>query len=493
MSKYNQLDLSLETDVALPTVVIIGRPNVGKSSLFNRLVGRRRSLVHDEPGVTRDRIEEEAVWILRGHRYGFRVIDTGGLGHERFADEIRRQVETALVCAQAVVMVFDGQAGLLPEDREVLRSLRVAGMFDQNENLTPVIAVVNKVDTDGHEDEMVGQFYEAGLEHVVGVSAEHNRGIDDLQLMILEEMEKAATPLAQLPADAAEMRRVPRITIIGKPNVGKSTLVNAILGEERMVTSPIAGTTVDSVDSRVELDGYPFILADTAGIRRKDRTEQGVEVLSVVKARQALENCDVAILVIDGEFGSADQDEKIGSLIEEVGCGVILAVNKWDTQEGKHNFSRKDAADRIRKSMAYLRYAPIVFMSAIKCEGIEGIGELAQEILNQRQLRISTRELTEWIREAAQIHNPADAKFYLTHQVAKNPPSFVCHVSDPDKVHFSLRRNLVNNMRERWGFMGSPVRLSFHLAQHRKGPKVRKKYDNARKKASKEMASDSTA
>jgi GTP-binding protein len=483
------VEMTVSEDMAPPTVVIIGRPNVGKSSLFNRLVGRRRSLVHDEPGVTRDRIEETAVWTLRGKRYEFRVIDTGGLGHEKFAEEIRRQVETALECAQGVIMLFDGQSGLLPEDEEILRSLRVAGMFDRDERKTPIVAVVNKVDTDAHEDR-VAQFYEAGLENVLGVSAEHNRGVDELQELLLEEMEKAGTLMKELPDEDLQARKIPRIAIVGKPNVGKSTLVNALVGEERMVTSPIAGTTVDSVDSRVEIDGYPFIILDTAGIRRKDKTEQGVEVLSVVKARQALESCDVAILVIDGEKGATDQDEKIGGLIEEVGCGVILAVNKWDTQSKNREFSRDDAANRIRKQMAYLRYAPIVFMSALKGQGLEGLGELVHEILNQRQVRISTKELTEWVREAAQIHNPANAKFYLSHQVGKNPPSFVSHVSDPDKVHYSLRRHIVNGLRERWGFMGSPVRFGFHLAKHRKGPKVLKRYEKAEKIARREYEAE---
>ncbi len=464
--------------VKTPKIVIIGRPNVGKSSIFNRFVGRKRALVHDEAGVTRDRIEEDAIFIVGGKRLRFLVIDTGGLGGDRFAEEINRQVETAVLQADLVVAVFDGQYGLIPHDREILRVLRTAGFFSRAGSQVPIIAAINKIDIDDHE-ENVDQFYETGIEILIGVSAEHNRGIDDLEERIVEELVSRGVPMDVLPEQDEEVIRTPRVAIIGKPNVGKSTLVNALLGEDRMVTSPIAGTTVDSVDSRVDMDGYPFIILDTAGIRRKNKTEKGIEVLSVVKARQALENCDVAILVIDGEQGGSDQDEKIGGLIEDVGCGVILAVNKWDTQARNPNFSKEAASERIRKDMAYLRYAPIVFMSALRRQGLDGLGELIHEILNQRQTRIPTREFTTWIRTTAEANNPANAKFYLSHQVGKRPPSFVCHVSDPSKIHFSLRRNLVNGIRARWGFMGSPIRLNFHLAKQRKGPKVRKSYEKA--------------
>ena len=272
-----------------------------------------------------------------------------------------------------------------------------------------------------------------------------------------------------------EERRIPRIAIIGKPNAGKSTLVNAILGENRMIVSPIAGTTIDAVDSPATIDGLEVVLIDTAGIRRKSKTEQGVEVLSVVQARKALERCDVAVLVIDGDEGVTDQDEKIGGMIEEIGCGVILAINKWDLLQHRKGTTKETFAEQVRGQMAYLRYAPLMFMSAKKNQGIDNLGHLVDEINDQRRVKIATHELTEWVRRESEVHNPGNAKFYMTHQAGKNPPTFVAHVSNPEKVHFSLRRHLVNAMRARWGFMGSPVRILFLKGKSRKGPASRPK------------------
>lgn len=251
------------------------------------------------------------------------------------------------------------------------------------------------------------------------------------------------------------------MAIVGKPNVGKSTLVNALVGEDRMITSPIAGTTVDSVDSTAILNDKEFLLIDTAGIRRKSKTEQGIEVLSVVQTRKALERADIAILLLDGDEGVTDQDEKIGGLIEEAGCAVILAINKWDTQKSNPKFTKEMASEKIRKKMAYLKYAPMMFVSAKERRGLDDLGDLVEEILHQRRLKIPTHEFTEWVRKESTIHNPDNAKFYMCHQTGRNPPTFVCHVNNPDQVHFSLRRHLVNAMRERWGFMGNPVRLLF--------------------------------
>lgn len=435
-------------------IVIVGRPNVGKSTLFNRLMGRRQALVHDEPGVTRDRIEGQAIWWVGGSRYPVTLVDTGGVGGERFSQEIERQVGAALQEADLVLVVFDGQTGLAPLDRDLIRRLQQSGVTER----LPVLGVVNKVDAEAHEG-FVSDFYATGLDPVLTVSAEHGRGIADL-----EEAIAAVAPQTfsgEPAAGQSERGLPPRVAIVGRPNVGKSTLTNALLGRERMITSPIAGTTVDAVDSVADLGGRPVILVDTAGIRRKSKTEQGVEVLSVVQARKALERADLAILLLDGEAGITDQDEKIGGLIEEAGCGVILAVNKWDTQRKNREFTRELAADLIRRKMAYLKYAPILFVSALNRQGFENLGDLVEEILHQRQLRIPTHEFTEWVRKESTVHNPMNAKFYLSHQSGRSPPTFVCHVSDPEKIHFSLKRHLVNALRERWGFMGSPVRLLF--------------------------------
>lgn len=469
-------------------VVIVGRPNVGKSTLFNRLIGRRRALVHDLPGVTRDRIEAKAQWwVSSGERENGRtttmplsvlLVDTGGLGGERFTDEIQRQVEAALTQADSVIAVFDAQTGVTSADEALLLELRRKGIGKK----IPLICAINKVDAEKHEN-FLSDFFSLGAETVLAISAEHGRGIDDLKEAVSDAVgaRERAADLAQpedrkgdeeADADAEgddfTEQKIPRIAIVGRPNVGKSTLVNALLREERMITSPIAGTTVDTVDSQVELGGNPYILLDTAGIRRKSKTEQGIEVLSVLQAKKALERADVAILLLDGEGGITEQDEKIGGMIEEAGCGVILAVNKWDTQRRNKGFTQEVAAEAIRKEMGFLRYAPIAFLSAKERTGLRHFGELAEEILTQRQIRIPTHEFTEWVRQESQVHNPENAKFYLCHQAGRNPPTFVCHVNDPKKVHFSLKRHLINALRTRWGYMGSPIRMLFVSGKKKK-------------------------
>lgn len=451
---------SKESTLTTPaaTVVIIGRPNVGKSTLFNRLIGHRKALVHDMPGVTRDRIEESTQWWRNRKPATVRLIDTGGLGGERFADEIKAQVQTALQEADFCFFVLDGQTGVVPADQELIQELQREGVLAR----VPTLAVVNKIDAEVHE-QLVGEFYALGFEEVLSASAEHGRGTDDIEQWVLERIERLP-PRVTAPLEGQV--RLPRIAIVGRPNVGKSTLTNAILGEQRMVVSPIAGTTVDSIDIETRLGDQPVVLIDTAGMRRKNKTEQGIEVLSVVQTRKALERADVAILMLDTETGPTDQDEKIAGLIEEAGCSVVLAMNKWDL--AKPGFKQVDAAERIRSQMRFLSYAPILFFSAKTGKGFEGLGELVQEILHQRRARISTHEFTEWVRKEIEIHNPANARFYMCHQAGQHPPTFVCHVNDPRKVHFSLTRHLVNAIRERWGFMGTPIRLHVVEAQNRK-------------------------
>jgi GTP-binding protein len=500
------------------TVVILGRPNVGKSTLFNRLISSRRALVHNLPGVTRDRVQRETEWYRDGEPHAIRIVDTGGLGGEQFSKEIEDQVTLALSEADLALFVLDGRAGITPLDRELIQGLRRRGVLDR----IPLIGVVNKVDAEQHES-LVHDFHSLKIEPLLTISAEHNRGIDDLKLEVLRIAEEAAPAPTQAPArqslaalaveakhdalsqDPEQMTesmteheshqksltsepaesspeskdpgveihpdRLPRIAIVGRPNVGKSTLVNALLGEKRMITSPIAGTTVDAVDSVVELDGSEFVLVDTAGIRRKSRTEQGVEVLSVVQAKKALERADIACLVLDASVGVTDQDEKIGGMIEAAGCAVILVINKWDTQRENKKFTRQEASERLRAEMGFLNYAPIIFTSAIEGRGLRGLGELAQNILHQRSLKVPTSEFSKFIRAEALSNNPKNCKFYLCHQTGRNPPTFVCHVSDPRKIHFSMERHILNSMRERWGFMGSPLRLHFLKASSTRPPR----------------------
>jgi GTP-binding protein len=447
-------------------VVIVGRPNVGKSSLFNRLLGRKRALVLDTPGVTRDRIVEPASFWVRAKEYRVNLIDTGGLGEGRFREEIRTQVETALKEAAILLFVADIKAGLTHADREVFEELRRSGLSEK----IPMILVLNKADSDSAEEGM-NEFYGLGIETLIPVSAEHALQIDELKEMVVDRifpvepeasLEEDADSTEEPPVEAEpEKPRVPRIAIVGQPNVGKSTLLNAICGEERTIVSPVAGTTVDPIDLAIRWNDKDFVLVDTAGIRRKDRTEQGIEVLSVVQTRKTLERADLAFLVMDGEKGVYEQDEKIAGLIEEMGCSVVLVMNKWDTQVGNREFSQKKAEEEIRKKIRFLGYAPLVFTTAIESIGLERLFRVAESVLEQRGTKVQTRELTEYIREAAEVHNPDNAKFYYVHQSGRNPPTFVAHVSDPKKVHFSLSRHLVRALRERYGFSGSPIRFHF--------------------------------
>ena len=459
-----------------PTIVIVGRPNVGKSSIFNRLFGRKRALVHDFPGVTRDRLEERTEWHVRAKTYAFNVIDTGGLGGEAFTAEIARQVDIALSKADLVLWIVDGQTGLVSQDEEIAILLNRSGLKKKE---IPLYVLVNKLD-DHHrlDDSTISEFYSYS-DLVMPISAEHNLGFEDLKESIVENLVGRELLIPLLVEEKPVF--IPKIAIVGKPNVGKSTLVNALLREERMIVSNIAGTTIDSIDSEVVLDGYPFTLIDTAGIRRKNKTEQGVEVLSVLQSKKALERCDVAFLIMDGEEGIAEQDERLGGLIEEVGCSVVLVMNKWDTQRGNKKFTQEDAALRIRDKIPFLKYAPILFLSAKERTGFEHLGELVADILEQRKLKIATKEFTEWVRARAEIHNPRNVKFYLCHQAGRSPPTFVCHVSQPKNIDTALERHLMNAIREEWGFMGSPLRLVFLESKSRK---LGRKNDRVPKKTS---------
>lgn len=441
----------------LPKVVILGRPNVGKSTLFNRLLGRRRALVHNLPGVTRDRIEEISEWIdPKGRRLELWLTDTGGMGGKIFDREIQAQVEQAMGEADIALMMVDGSQGVTEQDRSVLESLRRKNSFKG----VKVIGVVNKADIVKHH-EHEGEYYELGVKEWLSISAEHDTGVESLKHRLIEEIEKRGYEIGSTESFKPYEGAL-RIAVVGRPNVGKSTLINALLQKERLVTSPIAGTTVDAIDTVAELNGQPFVFVDTAGIRRKSKTEQGVEVLSVVQTKKALERADIAILVLDAEHGVADQDEKIAGMIEDAGCGVVLLLNKWDLQRKLYpGFTKEDAAERIRKQIRFLGYAPLLMASAKTKRGLDDIGDLLTEIRRQRQVKVGTTEFSEWVRKRARIHNPRNVKFYFSHQTSWNPPTFVCHVSDPSRVHFSLKRHMLNEIREEWGFMGNPVRLKF--------------------------------
>jgi GTPase len=431
--------------VRLPVVAIVGRPNVGKSTLFNRLIGSRKSIVRDTPGVTRDRIHGTAEFA------GWRatVIDTGGLdptSGEPLAAQVRKQVLAAIAEADALVFVIDGREGLTPLDEEVARLLRRVSK--------PVLVAVNKVDARSHEV-TAAEAYGLGMDPVVPVSAEHGRGVAEL-------IEALAMRLPT-PAGAADEEAGPlRIAVVGRPNVGKSSLVNAIAGQDRVVVHAEPGTTRDAVDTLVTVEGRPYILVDTAGMRRKGRTEGALDKLSAVMARRSLERADLALVVIDAGEGVTTQDARIAGYAESAGRAVVLVVNKWDLV---------GAADRapelvrsLRERLPFLSHAPIVFTSAQAGTGIRDLFEMVDRVAAEYAKEISTGELNRALIQAIERRPPAGfhgktLKIYYATQTATRPPTFLLFVNDPAALHFSYERYLVSALRERFGLAGCAVRL----------------------------------
>jgi GTP-binding protein len=431
--------------VRLPVVAIVGRPNVGKSTLFNRLIGSRKSIVRDTPGVTRDRIHGTAEFA------GWRatVIDTGGLdpsSGEPLAAQVRKQVLAAIAEADALVFVIDGREGLTPLDEEVARLLRRVAK--------PVLVAVNKVDARGHEA-ATAEAYGLGMDPVLSVSAEHGRGVAEL-------MEALAMRLPAPASGVAEEAGPLRIAVVGRPNVGKSSLVNAIAGQDRVVVHAEPGTTRDAVDTLVTVEGRPYILVDTAGMRRKGRTEGALDKLSAVMARRSLERADLALVVIDAGEGVTTQDARIAGYAEQAGRAVVLVVNKWDLV---------GTADRapelvrgLRERLPFLGHAPIVFTSARAGTGIRDLFETIDRVAVDYAKEISTGELNRALTAAVERRPPAGVhgktlKIYYATQTATRPPTFLLFVNDPAALHFSYERYLVSALRERFGFAGCAVRL----------------------------------
>lgn len=441
------------------SIVIVGRPNVGKSSLFNRIVGFRKALVHDEAGVTRDRLEADCNFFARAKEYKIRLIDTGGLGGDLFAEEIRGQVETAVREATGIIYVIDAQVGFTAFDDECLAQLRnrVKGSLKEK-----ILFVLNKADNDELQALTYEELYRYSVHQPLPVSASHNLGIESLREAIVDCFDLDGSQKLEVDETNSEKNsgtRIPRVALVGRPNVGKSTLTNFLVGEDRVIVSSMAGTTSDSIEVPCAIDGKEIVLIDTAGVRRKNKTEQGIEVLSVVQTKKALENADVACLVLDAEVGVTDQDAKVGAEIEESGCSVIIIVNKWDLKNKELKLSKESAAEYIRNHLPFLKYAPLVFGSGLRGEGFKHLGDLIYDVLEARRTHIPTKEYTEWVKDASRIHNPKNVKFYMSHQSGKHPPTFVLHVSQPQNVGDNLKRNILNQMRERWGFMGTPIRL----------------------------------
>ena len=499
---YNSTSTFATTAAGVPTLAIVGRPNVGKSTLFNRIVGSRRAIVGDEPGITRDRLYGDAEW--RGRQ--LRIVDTGGILPEEkdfIPSEIFRQARVALDEAAAIVMVVDGRTELAGPDLELVRLLRKADR--------PLFLAVNKVDGE-KQSSLVDNFHRLGIREMFPVSAEHGRGVDDLLDAILKvlpeaqsrepdspEESSAGVPPAvrtasrtkrpepstepDVPADLEapaepEPAHETKVAIIGHPNVGKSTLLNALTASDRAIVSPIPGTTRDAVDEILEHNGRRFRFIDTAGIRRKGKTHLMAEKLSVVMARKHLEAADVALLVIDATEGVSQLDAAIAGYAHESGRSMIIVVNKWDLvssgalkpgrpskatrmRESKRPGDREAYEERLRYDLKFLNYAPVVFISASTGKGVERIFPLLEKVATERRKRVTTSQMNRFIEhvdfERASVPMRQRVKILYMTQASVAPPTFVLFTNRAVKLHFSYQRFLENQIREAFGFVGTPI------------------------------------
>src|SRR5262252_3095095 len=426
---------------SLPLIAIVGRPNIGKSTLFNRLIGQRRSIVTDEPGITRDRIYGTVSW----HGRSYEIVDTGGIvpGEEsEIPVRIFEQAQIAIDSAALIFLVVDGRTSITAPDQELARLLRRTGKT--------VFLVVNKIDS-AKQAADASEYYRLGIDHVFPISAEHGRGITEL----LDDI-AISIPAPEDTEDDGQGEI--RVAIIGRPNVGKSTLLNQLVGQERALVSPIAGTTRDAVDSLVKHDDLTIRFVDTAGIRRKGKTELKAEKLSVVMARRHLERSDVAILVIDGVEGVTALDAHIGGYAHEAGRSVIIAVNKWDSVQKTHRITA-DYETQIREKLKFLAFAPIAFISAKTGQRVERLFKTLEEVHKARFVRIPTRDLNEFLRQEVLLRGglPSDIKIRYVAQVKVNPPTFVMFSTKVKKLHFSFERFIENRIRERFPFPGTPI------------------------------------
>jgi GTP-binding protein len=444
----------------LKRIVIVGRPNVGKSTLFNRLAGKRRALTHDLPGMTRDRLSDIAT-LDDGRRY--ELTDTGGLEYgdspmSAYADEIRGQAQRALHDADLIIFVVDGAAGVMSEDRDIANELR--------REASKTVLVVNKVDRKDAA-EGASEFYELGLEHLLPVSAEHGGGFDDLIDMI-----SAVVPADSVAVEEEDENAPIRVAIIGRPNVGKSSLLNRLTNEERAVVSPISGTTRDAIDMEIERNGRRYLIIDTAGIRRKGKTTDEAEKLSVISARKAIERCEIALVMIDAVDGVTAQDAHVAGYAEEEGKAALMLVNKWDIAEHEQDDSKK-FEDMIRFKLKFLSYAPVEFISAKSGRRVEKIFPRIDEIVAGYRKRFKTSELNEILEAAIKAHQPPSVKgkarrFYYATQLKTQPTTIALFSNVDESIHFSYRRYLENQFREALGLVGSPIHF---VIRARKGMK----------------------
>ena len=434
--------------MAKPLVAIVGRPNVGKSMLFNKLTGRRTSIVEDTPGVTRDRIYGDCEWCGRT----FSLVDTGGIEPSNDSDMLRfmrRQAEIGIELADAIIMVVDVRSGVTAADEDVATMLRKSGK--------PVALAVNKCDSIGPVNPDVYEFYSLGIGDLFETSAVHGHGTGDLLDWVLQN----------IPEDDGqeETDGIINVAIVGKPNVGKSSLLNRILGEERVIVSNVAGTTRDAIDSYFENSTGKYCFIDTAGIRRKSKVDDVIEKYSNMRSVSAIDRADVCLILIDANEGVTEQDTKIAGLVHEAGKAAIIVVNKWDAVENKETNTMRDMETQVRQGLSYMLYAPVIFLSALTGARVSGLFQMIQQVYKQNTSRITTGSLNAVLADAtARVQPPTDKgrrlKIYYMTQAGTKPPHFVIFCNDARLFHFSYQRYLENQIREVFGLQGTPIRIT---------------------------------
>lgn len=437
-----------------PIVAIVGRPNVGKSTLFNKLAGKRISIVEDTPGVTRDRVYAEADWL----RYSFTIIDTGGIEPENedvIISQMRRQAQIAIETADVIIFIVDGKEGLTPADREVAQMLR--------KSKKTVVLVVNKVDSLKEEDNAY-EFYNLGIGDPITISAAQGLGLGDMLDRVVENFD-------DIVGDEDEEEYI-KIAFVGKPNVGKSSLINKLLGEERVIVSDVPGTTRDAIDSYLDTDIGKFTLIDTAGLRRKSKVKEEIERYSVIRTYAAIERADVCILMLDATLGISDQDEKIIGYAHEMNKAILVIVNKWDLVE-KETKTMDLFKGKLKASLSFMQYAEYLFISAKTGQRVHKVLEVVKKCYDNYNKRIKTGVLNEVISNALMMKEPPVVglkrlKVYYVTQIGTKPPTFVFFVNDPTCLHFSYERYLENRLRDSFDFSGTGIKLEFRERKEQK-------------------------